>query len=177
MYLISAYFDDNTNQRLQSVINKIAAKTGNDFMVRNNVPPHLTISSIEARNVEVLIPAFKELSMSLDRLPIGRVSFASVGQLLPYVMFIAPVLNEYLLNIANAVYEAFTDIPETSIIKFYRPLSWMPHVTLGKTLNKDQMRVAFEVMQEEFTPFDGYIERLGLSKVNPHEEVARIELK
>ena len=61
MYLISAYFDENTNKILKHLQQKIADKTGNDFMIRNNVMPHLTISAIEARNVDVLIPAFEKV--------------------------------------------------------------------------------------------------------------------
>ena len=53
MYLISAYFDENTNKILKHLQQRIADKTGNDFMIRNNVMPHLTISAIEARNVDV----------------------------------------------------------------------------------------------------------------------------
>ena len=61
MYLISAYFDENTNKILKHLQQRIADKTGNDFMIRNNVMPHLTISAIEARNVDVLIPAFEKV--------------------------------------------------------------------------------------------------------------------
>ena len=61
MYLISVYFDEKTNSILQRYINQISEKTGNRFMTDNNVPPHMTISSIEARSVDVLVPAFEEL--------------------------------------------------------------------------------------------------------------------
>jgi len=37
----------------------VAQATGNDFMVANNVPPHLTLSAIEARSVDALVPAFE----------------------------------------------------------------------------------------------------------------------
>ena len=43
-------------------INKIAEKTGNSFMVDNNVPPHMTISAIEARSENVLLGAMERLS-------------------------------------------------------------------------------------------------------------------
>ena len=61
MYLTSIYFDDKANKLLQRNINKIAEKTGNTFMTDNNVPPHLTISSVEAKGIEELIPGFLSL--------------------------------------------------------------------------------------------------------------------
>ena len=150
MYLISVYFDDNSNKILQRYIDQIALKTGNHFMTEHKVPPHMTISSIEARSVSVLQPAFESLRGTLKQ---GEIQLVSVGQLLPYVIYTTPVMNSYLLELSECIYEAFKEIPQTSISRYYRPLSWLPHVTLGKTLDKDQMQKAFAVMKDSFAPF------------------------
>lgn len=173
MYLISVYFDDKANRILQRYIDQIAEITGNDFMVAHKVPPHMTISSIEARSVEVLEPVFACLE---GKLVSGKIPFVSVGQLLPYVMYVTPVLNDYLSNLSTQVYEAFKDIPETKISRIYQPGSWLPHVTLGKTLDKYQMVEAFKVMQNSFQPFEAAVTEIGLAKVNPHEDVASFKL-
>ena len=173
MYLISLYFDDKTNRILQRYIGQIAEKTGNMFMTENHVPPHMTVSAIEARNVDVLRPVFESLK---GKMKSGSVQFVSVGQLLPYVFYTTPVLNSYLLDVSQQVYETMKDIDETTISKYYKPLSWLPHVTLGKTLSKEQMQLAFQVMQESFIPFEGSVTEIGLAKVNPHEDVVRFEL-
>lgn len=173
MYLISIYFDEKTNKILQRYIDKIAEATGNDFMIAHKVPPHMTISAIEARDVESLLPAFHSLE---NRLKAGTINVVTVGQLFPYVMYGGVVLNEYLLNLSKVVYEAYKDVPETSISKYYQPLSWLPHITLGKTLDKKQMAKAFHVMQESFAPIKTKVTRIGLAKVNPHEDVAEFEL-
>lgn len=184
MYLISAYFDENTNKILKHLQQKIADKTGNDFMIRNNVMPHLTISAIEARNVDVLIPAFekvcREKLQPLDEKGVvnvnNTINIVSVGQLFPRVIYAAPVFNEYMMNLSISIYNEFTTIPETNISKFYQPYSWMPHITLGKCLDKEQMRQAFAVLQDLFMPIDGWIAKIGLSTVNPYREVMSVEL-
>ena len=99
-----------------------------------------------------------------------------MGQMLPYVIYLTPVLNEYINRIINTVYDTFSEIPDVTVSKYYRPGSWLPHITLAKTLTKEQMQTAFEVMQNGFTVFDAKIVRLGLTKVNPHEDVRVIEL-
>lgn len=184
MYLISAYFYENTNKILKHLQQKIADKTGNDFMIRNNVMPHLTISAIEARNVDVLIPAFekvcREKLQPLDEKGVVNVNNAinivSIGQLFPRVIYAAPVLNEYMMKLSISIYNEFTTIPETNISKFYQPYSWMPHITLGKCLDKEQMRQALAVLQNLFMPIDGQIAKIGLSTVNPYREVLSVEL-
>lgn len=184
MYLISAYFYENTNKILKHLQQKIADKTGNDFMIRNNVMPHLTISAIEARNVDVLIPAFekvcREKLQPLDEKGVVNVNNAinivSIGQLFPRVIYAAPVLNEYMMKLSISIYNEFTTIPETNISKFYQPYSWMPHITLGKCLDKEQMRQALAVLQNLFMPIDGQIAKIGLSTVNPYREVLSVAL-
>lgn len=173
MYLISVYFDEKTNKTLKRYIDKLAEATGNDFMVSHKVPPHMTISAIEARNVDSLVSTFSSLESSLKA---GTINVVSVGQLFPYVIYGGVVMNEYLLDLSNLVYKAFKDIPDTSISKYYQPLSWLPHITLGKTLDKDQMMKAFGVMQENFVPINARVTQIGLAKVNPHEDVVRFEL-
>lgn len=243
MYLISLYFDEKTNRTLQRLIDKIADHTGNAFMTEHNVPPHMTISSIEARNPEVLIPAFSGLFSNRQNLQFhsqtslfvemkttikqtsktqnekihsesiqskniqsestqpesiqststrfesiqsentqsenicpGTIQIVTVGQLFPYVFYCAPVLNRYLQEMSETIYDAFKDIPETTISKLYRPYQWMPHITLGKTLDKEQMQQAFLVAQESFQPLKATVTEIGLAKTNPHKDIIRIRL-
>lgn len=173
MYLVSVYFDEKTNKQIQRLIDEIAQKTGNDFMTKNHVPPHLTISQIEARSAEVIRPGIEALE---GRLKQGDIWFASVGQLFPYVIYMMPVLNAYLQELSVTLYETVRDIDETTVNRFYKPMQWLPHVTLGKTLSKEQMQIAFTVLQEKFVPFTGKVMELGLAKTNPHEDVFRMKL-
>lgn len=171
MYLISAYFDEETNNRIQRYINQIAERTGNTFLTDNHVPPHMTLSAIEARNVELLVPCMEGLQGCLHQ---GNISFVSVGMLLPYVLYMTPVLNEYLQSLSRQVYDAIPKDAEITVSKYYRPMQWLPHVTLGKKLSKEQMQTAVGILQDGFAPFEGKVTELGLAKVNPHEDVVRI---
>lgn len=174
MYLVSVYFDKTAVHILQRYINKIAEKTGNSFMVDNNVPPHMTISAIEARSENALLGAMDNLRNSLFN---GTISIVSVGQLLPYVFYATPVLNGYLQDLSEKVFDEVKCIPESTVSRYYKPMSWLPHITLGKTLTKEQMKMAFSVMQESFVPFEAAITEIGLARVNPHRDVVRWELK
>ena len=173
MYLISAYFDENTSRIISRYIEGVADVTGNDFMIANKVPPHLTVMSIEARNPRQLEGAFEGTCKLLSS---DEIVIPTLGQLLPYVIYSGLVLNEYLLDMQKKFYDAMKDIPDTSISKFYTPYSWMPHITIGKTLSKEQMNLAFEYMQKSFAPVSGKIVELGLAKTNPHEDLMRIKL-
>lgn len=174
MYLITVYFDEKTSKQLERYIKSIAEVSGNDFMTKNNVPPHMTISSIEARSAGVLKDRFEHLC---DNLSAGNIQIVSVGQLFPYVMYATPVLNSYLQELAEKVYESVSDIPETSVNKCYQPGSWLPHITLGKTLTKIQMQNAFLKMQSSFSPLKAQVTAISLASTNPNKDIIKKRLK
>ena len=49
-------------------------------------------------------------------------------------------------------------------------------MTIGKKLDKDQMLKAFEVMRDNFVPFEAAVTQIGLAKVNPYEDIVKIDL-
>ena len=173
MYLVSVYFDEQTNRHIQQYINAVAKATGNCFMLAGKVPPHITVSAFETKTVEKVIPS---LEKSFERLQQGTVQWASVGVFLPYVIYVAPVLNQYLHRMSEEIYKGLEFFEEASVSTHYRPLQWMPHTTIGKKLSKEEMRVAFEVLQNQFGMFQGQVVRIGLAKTNPYEDILLCEL-
>ena len=173
MYLISIYFDEKTGKRIQGYINRVAEHSDNHFMLDEKVPPHITLSAFETRDVE---PVIDKLSRAVKNMEKGRVQWATVGQFFPYVIFLAPVLNEYLHGLSQRVYDSLSKIEDVSISPFYQPFQWLPHTTVGKTLSKEQMRKAFEVLQNSFGVFEGEVVEIGLAKTNPHRDIVRWKL-
>lgn len=168
MYLISAYFDEITNNRIQQYINQVAKKTGNTYMLDGKVPPHITISSFETDEIEQVIPL---LEQSLCERRQGIIQWTSVSAFLPYVLYISPVLNDYLHGLSKECTACLQQVEGLRLSPYYQPFSWMPHTTIGKKLSKEEMQIAFEVMQHQFGPFEGTITRIGLAKTNPYEDI------
>ena len=168
MYLISAYFDDKSTKALQRLIDEVCTATGNDFMIRNQVPPHLTLCAFEQRSDDVAKKLFAEIK---EKLSFEEIEIASIGAFLPYVLFAQAVTNEYLFNLNGSIARVLEKYEDTIINRFYKPYAWMPHITLGKTLEQEQMQKAFDVLQKNFTPFKAEINSFGLAKPNPHKDI------
>ena len=47
MYLVSLYFDSQTEKTLRKHMEKVAVKTGNAYMAEHRIPPHLTVAACE----------------------------------------------------------------------------------------------------------------------------------
>ncbi len=173
MYLVSVYFDEKTDKRIRSLIEQAARASKNTYMIDEKVPPHLTISAFETRQEKMLCIRLEE---AVGKIKSGTVTFASVGAFFPHVLYLAPILDEYLHQMSVQVYDSIKDTEETIISRYYKPFCWIPHGTLAKKLSAEEMRAAFEVLQHQFGMFSGKAVRIGLAKTNPYEELAVWEL-
>lgn len=173
MYLVSIYFDEKANKIIQNYINQVAERTGNMFMLDGNVPPHITISAFDTKQEEKAIEA---LETAVTKLSSEQLQWASVGEFFPYVIYLAPVLNEYLHSMSQTIYDSVKEIEDTEISPYYRPFQWLPHTTIGKKLSKEEMKIAFEVLQNNFAMFSGTVTKIGLAKTNPYCDVTSWDL-
>lgn len=174
MYLVSIYFDEKTNRRIRQYIDKVAETTGNTFMLDGEVPPHITISAFEAKDEKRVIEVMGQAITGLEK---GTLEWVSVGQFFPYVIFLAPVVNWYLHDVCACVNDELSQMDTIKFSPYYQPFQWFPHTTIAKTLSKEEMRIAFKVMQESFGMFEGEVVKIGLAKPNPHHDIAIWELK
>ena len=173
MYLISVYFDKKTEERIQSYINDVANASANLFMIENEVPPHMTILAFETREEDCVT---EMLNVAISKIKKDKIEWVTVGTF-PTVTFIQPVLNECLHNISTAIYDVIANVPNTKISKYYKPFSWLPHATIAKQLSEEEMRKAFDVLQKNFSTFEGEVVRIEFAKKNPYRVITSWELK
>ena len=227
MYLISAYFDEGTEERIRKYVDAVAQRTGCRFMVDNDIPPHMTIAQIAASAYRTGEAAADQAGKNAGRLTCagdgaqtgaefiagridgiirdsvigaGYIDGVSFGVFKPRVMFLTPILNEYLFrmsaDIDSAIYGSNENVSRTGTGRkaaacsgkgreesinprkrskneknSYRPFSWLPHITIARGLGEPQMRQAFSCMQADFEMFTARIERIGLAESRPYTDI------
>ena len=173
MYLISIYFDEATEKRISGYMKQIGKITGNMLMVEGKVPPHITIAAFHAESDAIAHDIF---SHGKENLKSGNVQWVSVGMFLPGVVYITPVLNEYLHQLSELYSKEIINKSGISIDQRYKPFHWLPHSTLAKHLTAEQLISALSVMQNQFAPFEGKVTKMGLAKTNPYTDLDVISL-
>lgn len=193
MYHISLYFDEKTTAHMRGLMEKVAHATGNKYMLESNVPPHITLCALECVDEEALKERLECVfdgtedagarrekgalnEVSVAGVPSGTLQWVSVGTFLPGVIFLQPVLNEYLQGLMEMVYNYVRELAGVKIKTCYKPFSWLPHSTVAKKLTNEELQEAFKVLQKEFAVFEGRVVRIGLAKMNPHREIGSWEL-
>lgn len=174
MYTISVYFDEKSNKTIQQYITQIAKVSGNTYMVDEQVPPHITLSAFDTKKEAEVIEIVDNLSKNWNKFPL---QWVSVGQFMPYVVFLAPVLNVELYSAATEVYSELTELGDVSIRNCYKPFQWLPHTTLAKMLSQEEMLSAVKLLHNQFGVIKGNATRIALAKTNPHMDIAVFDLK
>lgn len=172
MYLVSLYFDRQTEEVLQKHMKRTAEKTGNFYMLEHQIPPHLTIAACKSGKEEELAGALQACARAWRA---GRIDWAAIGSFKPHVLFLMPVLNRYLHELCVSVNAAADKLGDREEDR-YRPFGWMPHVTMARTLTEQQMLTGFRVLQANFSPFSGMGVRIGLARSSPYQEIRMWEL-
>lgn len=173
MYLISIYFDEQTQKQLQAHIDRVAKVTGNTFMSDNLVPPHITVGALETKCEDKLLASVDALAKELET---GVIKFVSIGIFSSQVIYAQPVLNEYLHRISVDLTQELGLMEDTICSPYYQPFSWLPHCTIAKQLSKKQQVQAFEILQNSFVPIEGKVVRIGVAKTNPHRDIKMWEI-
>ena len=168
MYLVSLYFDDKSTNKIQGFIDKVADKCGNTFMIENNVPPHITIAAFQSKKEENVIEVLDKVIKNRKE---GLITFASIGSFKSSVVFLTPILNEYLHNLSVHIYEGISSLDDIDISKFYLPFQWIPHTTIAKKLTREEVFLAFQELDKNFSIFNGKVTKIALSKTNPLRDI------
>jgi len=97
-YAIVLYFDKDTEDYFNKIINDIAYGGVNKYMVDVKIPPHITISFFHINEVDNIINLLDENYLSF---PTDTITWVSLGAFIPNVLYAAPVLSKYLLEICD----------------------------------------------------------------------------
>lgn len=166
-YLISLYFDDDTNKKISGIMKSISRKSGNTYMQEKNIPPHLTVAMAEGKQ-DTLMEVIGDVRNTLAR---GNIKIVSVGCFKPHVIYLSVLNDQYLHSISLSINEKLEEKHLQNKESIYKPFFWMPHITLARRLTQEQLLEAFGVTISNFEPFEGMVVGLGIAKCNPHTDI------
>ena len=171
-YALVLYFDKETESYFNGIIDSIASSGVSNYMVENNVVPHITIAAFYTEDIGSVVPV---IDNNISHFVAGNVVWASIGSFVPRVLFAAPVMNEYLLNACVNMNRLVKPLAHCSY-DHYLPYQWVPHTTLASNLESDSLRGAFNIAMQKFSAIAGKCVKLSLIQCNPIKEVKAWDL-
>lgn len=173
-YAVTLEFDKETENRIQELIDEVAKVTGCDYMKQSKIPPHVTVSALVSDHEEALLSEMKNIAESMNK---DLVWFANIGVFNPLVIYLGPVMNDFLQNTCRTVNEKLLKYAAVGNRGHYLPNQWVPHAAIAVKLTPDALKAAFAIVQEKFSAFGATAEKIVLARAEPYEELKSWELK
>ncbi len=92
-YVVTLEFDKETENKIQELIDEVAKVTGCDYMKQSKIPPHVTVSALVSDNEAALLAEMESIAETMNE---GFIWFANIGVFNPLVIYLGPVMNEFL---------------------------------------------------------------------------------
>lgn len=173
-YAIVLYMNDEKTDFVNGLISELAPVCGSNYCL--NTKPRITISAIIADDENRVREEVEKLSKHLKK---GNVQLVSIGAFTPWVLFLAPVVDSYLLESSQVANDYMLKFSEIGNNGRYIPGNWVPHMAVAMKMDKEGFNNAFIKLSDIFIPFSAEIDKMALIKYeegNPYQELAVYEL-
>ena len=174
-YAVVLYMNKEKTAMVKEWIKELAPVCGSDYCLCTE--PHITISAITADDEELVKKEAAELSKVLKK---GEIKVGAIGVFNPFVLFLSPVVDSYLIESSQIANDCMLKVSEIGNKGRYIPGNWVPHMAVAMKMEKEGLYKAFEKLSEIFTPFCAEIDKMALIKWeedNPYQELAVYDLK
>jgi len=181
-YAITLYFDKDSTEKIRTLTSELAGVTQNDYMVRNSVPPHLTLGMFHAEDdqeekIKGLFKDFADLAAK-DVMTDGKleVDFSGVESFLDKVLFIKPEKNERLSRLNSTLHELFLAHFEPADNRNYLPENWYPHIALAVKLDHGQFEKGMDFLKTTQMISSCRCVQIGLARCDPYTQLVDLAL-
>ncbi len=181
-YAVTLYFDDRDSAAISNLTERLAQVIVNDYMIANNVPPHLTLGMFhveddDLQKLDKVFSTFVETACK-EVFAGGQLELPFVGldSFLDKVLFLKPAENEKLVSLNKLLHQMFVPYFAPGDNRNYLPENWVPHVALAVKLTHEQFEKGMEFLKDQNVD-NVKIVSIGLAKCNPYTPVAEINCK
>ena len=168
-YGIILLFENESEDKIKDLINKIAQNNGNNYMLENNIPPHLSISLFEYN--DPIHSIIELLDKNISNIKSQNLYLASIGIFNPNVLFLSPVINNILLESNKNINKLLENNGVNKFDNYYLENQWVPHISLGVKLNKNELLNGINLLINNYQNMGIKINRIGLVECNPYKEI------
>ncbi len=163
-FSIELHFDEKSNFIIRNMWRKLRERGISDYMDKHGVFPHISLAVFN--DIDIL-EMEKRIEKVIKNQGVFSIKMSNLGSFPSNegVLFVSPNFSDTLINLHKKLHEALKDIEEKW--EYYLPDFWIPHCTLGMNIPKLELQNAFDVIKEDFKPFDVKVETIQLVEFDP----------
>jgi hypothetical protein len=151
VYGAALIFDEPSESALRGVWQALADAGLPSFMLGIDYPPHLTLLLAEEMDVPRLRATIHDWARDMQPFDLSFPALSLFRGAGEGVIYLSPLVNRHLLDVHESFWTAalpsLRRVPE-----YYRPGLWVPHVTIGFNIPRDQAMRSMEALWNVQSP-------------------------
>ncbi|MCA8912412.1 MAG: 2'-5' RNA ligase family protein [Planctomycetes bacterium] len=163
-YALELFFDPRCETRLRRFVHALReTQLGGTVLIEDvKARFHITLACFDDADEPKMCKVVEDLAHATHALP---VILSSLGMFpgAETVLFLAPVVDQELLDVHRGVFERMAEFTQTPW-KLYQPGRWVPHCTLALKLPRDGVQKALDHLMESTFPITGELVEIGVSE-------------
>ena len=178
-YSVSLFFDEKSTAELLDFILQVAQITKNDYVVKNNIPPHITLGMFKAtKNQEwqlvEIIQKFNSEFQPIFEKKENVLCFEKLDILKNKIAFLSLAANQSIIFELNQKLHNFLlpDFP-AACNNLYLPQVFFPHCTVATGLSKTHLALLQDVQNKNQMkiPKFVHVSKISLAIRHPYQEL------
>ena len=174
-YAVSLHPSQEAEEEISLAVRALADATGNDFIVKSRIPPHITIGAFhgtkekEARLLE-LVKDFSRMQKP------GKIQFTGIGNFNKKVIFLRPQKDSFLTKMNEELHKILLKEFERAENGYYLPEIWVPHTALATRVSQAHFDQAVKIAEQIKVPLETEAKEIALYQCYPFLELKRFTL-
>ena len=165
-YAVSLHPSKEAEEIIASAVKALADASGNDFIVKSRIPPHITLGAFhatkekEARLLE-LVTDFSRMQRP------GKIQFTGIGSFKKKVIFLKPQKDSFLTKMNAELHKILLKEFERAENGYYLPQIWVPHTALATRVNQAHFDQTVKLAEQIKLPLETEAKEIALYQCHP----------
>jgi 2'-5' RNA ligase len=167
-YAIVLYFDKRSEETIRIIQNTVGDSCGNSYMIVNNIPPHITVSSFSREEHYDILDVIESFAEQIVDVYLPITSIGIFNSILSVVNLL-PVVTDQLKQINHELHKRLAEKVEAFDAYYVEP-NWVPHCAIAVKLSEFELMNAISKLCTIFSPLTVKVNRIALVKCNPFRD-------
>lgn len=178
-YSVSLFFDEKSTAELLDFILQVAQITKNDYVVKNNIPPHITLGMFKATKnqewqlVEIIQEVNSEFQPFFEKKE-NVLCFEKLDILKNKIAFLSLAANQSIIfELNQKLYNSLLPDFPAACNNLYLPQVFFPHCTVATGLSKTHLALLQDVQNKNQIkiPKFVHVSKISLAIRHPYQEL------
>lgn len=169
-YAIVGYFDSITDKKIKTLWKGLADISVDDYLINSDNDPHIKFAMVDSIDLEIIQSKLYILSEKIKKINIHFKKYGFYPNEKPFIT-IDIADNIEIIQLHSEIQMILKEFGLKDTQGYFTSGIWKPDCQLTISFDKTKLAIAVNYLVETTLPFNGQLEKIGVIKYHPAEQL------